>query len=301
VTGPAPEYARIDLSPAGFTLSLGTGDAGQGHATTFLQVLDAHLGLKPEGGVVVAGDTGRVARGTGTFGSRSAAAAGSALTIAALALRDKLVVEAADHLEAAVADIEFTRGAFRVVGTDRSVTTAELVRVRGLTLAEERFVGTAAPTFPNGCHVAEVEIDPETGALEIMRYLVVDDVGTALNPLLVKGQIQGGVVQGIGQVVMESIRYDAASGQLMTGSLMDYAVPRAGDVPALEVVMRPVPTAANILGVKGAGEAGTVGALPVIASAVADALSPLGIDHVDMPTTPARLWAIMEAAKNRRG
>lgn len=301
VTGPAPEYARIDVSPEGFILSLGTGDAGQGHATTFLQVLDTQLGLKPEGGVVVAGDTGRVARGTGTFGSRSAAAAGSALTIAALALRDKLIVEAAEHLEASAADIEFTRGAFRVVGTDRTVTTAALIRVRGLTLTEERFIGTAAPTFPNGCHVAEVEIDPETGALEIVRYLVVDDVGIALNPLLVKGQIHGGVVQGIGQVVMEAIRYDAASGQLTTGSLMDYAVPRAGDVPALEVVMRPVPTAANILGVKGAGEAGTVGALPVIASAVADALSPLGIDHVDMPITPARLWAVIEAAKNRRG
>lgn len=301
VTGPAPEYARIDLSPEGFTLSLGTGDAGQGHATTFLQVLETHLGLKPDDGAVIAGDTLQVARGTGTFGSRSAAAAGSALTIAALALREKLIFEATEHLEAAVADIEFVQGAFHVVGTDRMVTTADLVRARGLTLAEERFVGTAAPTFPNGCHIAEVEIDPETGALEIVRYLVVDDVGTALNPLLVKGQIHGGVVQGIGQVVMEAIRYGAASGQLITGSLMDYAVPRASDVPALEVVMRPVPTAANILGVKGAGEAGTVGALPVIASAVADALGPLGIDHVDMPTTPARLWAAIEATKNRRG
>lgn len=296
VTGPAPEFARIELAPSGMVLRLGTGDAGQGHATTFLQVLEAALGLAPGTVQVVAGDTGAVARGTGTFGSRSAAAASEALGAAAAALRARLRVEAAEHLEAALDDIVFEDGAFRVIGTDRAVGTADLVAARGLVMAEERFVATAAPTFPNGCHVAEVEIDQETGAVAVLRYTVVDDVGTVINPLLVAGQIHGGVVQGLGQALMERIRYDAETGQLLTASFMDYAMPRAADVPGIVVETMPVPTAANALGVKGAGEAGTVGALPAVISAVADALGPLGIRHVDMPATSEAIWRAIAAS-----
>ncbi|RYI97432.1 MAG: hypothetical protein EON47_19860 [Acetobacteraceae bacterium] len=232
-------------------------------------------------------------------------AAGGALSGAA----DRVIARgrrlAAHFLEAAEADIEFADGAFRIAGTDRGIGIEELARrsyVPGaLPMGED--LGLSAllinrpgdATFPNGCHIAEVEVDPETGETALLSYVVVDDVGTVINPLLVKGQIHGGIAQGLGQVFGEAIRYDAA-GQMLTASFMDYGMPRAGDFCGLTVLSNPVPTSTNPLGVKGAGEAGTVGALPALLGAVVDALRPHGITHLDLPASPARVWAAIQAA-----
>jgi carbon-monoxide dehydrogenase large subunit len=205
---------------------------------------------------------------------------------------------AADKLEAAVADIEFDAGLFRVAGTDRTLTLAAAAEAApsGLS-ADDQFKGEV-PTFPNGCHVCEVEIDRDTGQLAILRYTVVDDFGTVVNPLLLRGQVHGGIAQGIGQAAIERCVYDPDSGQLTSGSFMDYALPRAGDLPALDIDIRDdVPCKTNPLGIKGAGEAGAVGAPPAVVNAVVDALAELGIHHIDMPVTPEKLWrAIRDAA-----
>ena len=209
-------------------------------------------------------------------------------------------------LEAAEADLEFAEGAFKIAGTDRALPLAEIAAAawnpqnlpQGM---EPGLVAAAAfaarqQNFPNGAHVCELEIDPETGAVEILRYSVVDDVGTVMNPLLLEGQIQGGIAQGAGQILMEDIAFEPGSGQLLSGSFMDYAMPRADNLSAIHCESNPVPTRTNPLGVKGAGEAGAVGAMPAVANALADALSPLGIRHVAMPASPERLWrAIREA------
>lgn len=301
-TGPTPEFAAVTLSPRGCELRLGTGDTGQGHATAFAQIAAAALGLPMADIAVVAGDTDRVARGTGTFGSRSLGAAGSALSGACDDIVARALPHAARHLGVEAGALAFADGTFRQQGTNRAVTLATLVADEGLTLAAERFESTRGPSFPNGCHIAEVEIDPETGAVRLCRYLAAEDLGRIVNPLLADGQIHGGVAQGAGQVLMEAIRYDPDTGQLITGSLMDYALPRADDLPFVETLTAGVPTASNALGTKGAGEAGTVGALPAVTSAVADALSPLGIDHVDMPLTPFAIWqAIRDAGKATAG
>jgi carbon-monoxide dehydrogenase large subunit len=212
---------------------------------------------------------------------------------------------AAHFLEAAEADIEFSEGQFRIAGTDRGIGIEALARrsyIPGqLPMGEELGLSTLLitrpgdATFPNGCHIAEVEIDPETGEAQTVSYVVVDDVGTVINPLLLKGQIHGGIAQGLGQVFGEDIRYDS-NGQLLTASFMDYLMPRAADFPDMLVKSNPVPTKTNPLGVKGAGEAGTVGALPVLINAVVDALRPLGIRHIEMPATPERIWAAIQAA-----
>jgi carbon-monoxide dehydrogenase large subunit len=232
-------------------------------------------------------------------------AAGGALVGAAerIIARGKKI--AAHFLEAAEADIEFSEGQFRIAGTDRGIGIEALARrsyIPGqLPLQEE--LGLSAllirrpgdATFPNGCHIAEVEIDAETGEAQTVAYTVVDDVGTVINPLLLKGQIHGGIAQGLGQVFGEDIRYDA-NGQLLTASFMDYLMPRAADFPDMVVKSNPVPTNTNPLGVKGAGEAGTVGALPVLINAVVDALRPLGITHIEMPASPERIWAAIRKA-----
>ena len=294
---PMPEFARVELAPDGrVALHLGSSDSGQGHASSFRALVAARLGLPAEGIALIAGDTGLVPRGTGTFGSRTLAAAGTALwngldTVIA-GLRDT----AAGMLEVAPGDVAFAEGRYAVVGTDRSVTLAAVLREHGAPVTAEHFDAAAGATYPNGCHVCEVEIDPETGALGLMRYVVVDDVGRVVNPAIVKGQIMGGVVQGIGQALAEEIRHDPATGQLLSASFMDYAMPRAGDLPGLRVISHPVPTGQNPLGVKGAGEAGTVGALPAVISAVCDALRPCGVRHIDMPATPARIWSALRAA-----
>ncbi|MGE0746843.1 MAG: xanthine dehydrogenase family protein molybdopterin-binding subunit, partial [Rhodospirillales bacterium] len=252
-----------------------------------------------------------VAYGTGTFGSRSAIVGGSAAWAAANKIIDKGRRIAAHILEAADADIAFERGTFTVAGTDRKIGLTDVAKAayrpgalpKGMEpgLFETGVWEPESQTFPNGCHVCEVEIDPDTGRLEIVRYVVVDDVGTVINELTLEGQVHGGVVQGVGQALMECITYDRASGQLVTGSFMDYAMPRADDMCTIEVESHPVPTRTNPLGVKGAGEAGTVGALPVVISAVLDAVAPLGVKELEMPLTPETLWrAVAAASRNER-
>lgn len=300
---PLPEFASIMLAAAGgralATLNIGSGDAGQGHATAFRQMIGTLLGWDAET-ALIAGDTDAVPKGTGTFGSRTMGAVGAALKSCADVIMEKARVDAADILEAAEADLVFEEGAFRVAGTDLSLTLATLIEDHGKTYDAEAFVPTEAPTFPNGAHVAEVEVDPETGVLSLMRYSVVDDVGQVVNPLTLKGQIHGGVVQGLAQAFMERLVYDPDTANLVTGSFMDYAMMRASDAVSMAVEPISVATAANPLGIKGAGEAGVVGALAAGVSAVCDALSPLGIDHLDMPTTPDRIWQVITAAHNRR-
>jgi carbon-monoxide dehydrogenase large subunit len=280
---------------------------GQAHETTFKQILHDRLGLDPGAIRYLQGDTDKVAFSVGSFGSRSAAIAGSALVVVA----DKLIAKgkriAAHLLEAAEADIEFAAGRFTVAGTDRSL---DLRAVAKAAFAPDRLPagvepgffenGTFSPeaiTYPNGCHVCEVEIDPETGATAIVGYTVVDDVGTVVNPLTLKGQIHGGVVQGAGQALMEQVVYDPASGQLLSASFMDYCMPRADDFCAIEVKSNPAPTPLNPLGIKGAGEAGAVGALPAVMNAVIDALAQGGVTSLDMPASCERVWRALNAGR----
>jgi len=305
--GPQPEFAEIRFSPSGtVTIFMGTKNQGQGHETTFKQILHERLGLDPADVRYIDGDTDRVAFGMGSMGSRSTVIGGTALWMAA----DKIIAKgrrvAAKMLEAAEADITFANGAFSVVGTDRALPLKDVARAafqpaslpKGV---EPGFFETAtfsppSDTWPNGCHVCEVEIDPETGAVAIVGYVIADDVGTVINPLTLKGQIHGGVAQGVGQALMEEIVYDADSGQLLTGSFMDYAMPRADTLPDIAVESHPVPTKLNPLGAKGAGEAGTVGALPVVMNAVLDALAPVGVRQLDMPATSLRVWRAIRDA-----
>ena len=305
---PQPEFAEIRFDASGgATVLMGTKSQGQGHETTFKQVLHERLGLEPDAVRYIDGDTDRVAFGTGTMGSRSTVVGGSALWLAA----DKVIAKgkkiAAHLLEAAEADLEFAEGRFRVAGTDRAVTITQVARAAfqpaqlppGLEPGLYE-TGTFVPkqdTWPNGCHVCEVEIDPDTGAVQVVDYVVVDDVGTVVNPLTLEGQIHGGVAQGAGQALMEQVVYDPESGQLLTASFMDYAMPRADTLPELVVGSNPVPTGLNPLGAKGAGEAGTVGALPAVLNAVMDALAPLGVRHLDMPATPERVWRAIQEAR----
>jgi carbon-monoxide dehydrogenase large subunit len=305
---PQPEFAEIRFDPSGsVTILMGTKSQGQGHETTFKQVLHERLGLDPGAVRYIDGDTDRVAFGTGTMGSRSTVVGGSALWLAA----DKVIAKgkriAAHLLEAAEADIVFGDGQFRVTGTDRAVTITEVARAAFQPAQLPPGVepglyetGTFVPkqdTWPNGCHVSEVEIDPDTGAVTLVGYVVVDDVGTVVNPLTLAGQIHGGVAQGAGQALMEQVVYDRESGQLLTASFMEYAMPRADTLPDMVIGSNPVPTELNPLGAKGAGEAGTVGALPAVMNAVMDALAPVGVRHLDMPATPERVWRAIQDAK----
>ncbi len=242
------------------------------------------------------GDTGEVPKGTGTFGSRSAASVGVSLARVVEDIVAQARPDAADELEAAEADIGFKDGHFVIVGTDRGIGIQELAQKRKRRYAAEAFEAPDNCSFPNGCHLCEVEVDPETGAVELKSYLVVDDVGRVINPLLMAGQIQGGVAQGLGQALLEQLRYEPGSGQLLTASFMDYAMPRASDLPALKVLSHPVPTPTNPLGVKGAGEAGVVGSLPAVISAVTDALAERGVTHIDMPATPERIWRALQGS-----
>jgi aerobic carbon-monoxide dehydrogenase large subunit len=306
---PGFEYAELRFESNGkATVLMGSKNQGQGHETTFMQVLGSKLGLAPQDIHYVDGDTDRVAFGVGTFGSRTAATGGSALAIAAGKVVDKGKLIAAHLLEAAPADISFAKGRFVVEGTDRGVSLKEVAAAAftpgKLPMSIEPGLfesGIFAPednTYPYGTHVCEVEIDPETGAVRIVRYVVSDDVGTVINPLLVKGQIHGGVGQGAGQVLLERIVYDKESGQLMTATFMDYAMPRADDFCEIEIKSLSVPTQRNPLGVKGAGEAGAVGALPALMNAIVDALAPLGVKEFEMPATPDRVWRAIRLAKH---
>ncbi len=288
---PTGECAEMQFDSEGrLTVSIGSGDSGQGHRTTFGQIAGGLLGIDPDRIRVLTGDTDLVKDGFGSVGSRTVMAVGTAVDSVARMVIEQGRAIAGAALEADVGDIEFRQGAFWVAGTDRHVTLSELAARNPDDLCARGAAPQDDTTYPNGCHICEVEIDPETGACTLDRYTVVDDVGTVINPLLMKGQIHGGLAQGIGQALMERIVHDDA-GQLVTGSFLDYAMPRAGDLPSFDIRSNPVPTSTNPLGAKGAGEAGTVGALPAVVSAVCDALRPCGVTHLDMPATPARIWA----------
>jgi aerobic carbon-monoxide dehydrogenase large subunit len=308
---PPDEFAELRFDPSGtLTILMGTQSSGQGHQTAYAQLAAERLGLDLGKIRVRQGDTDAIGFGRGTGGSRSLPVGGAALAAAA----DKLVAKgkriAAHLFEAAEADVDFADGVFRVAGTDRRLDIEAVARAAFNPItqppaiepgfAESGHFTPHTPTFPNGCHVCEVEIEPETGLVRIRRYLVVDDFGTVINPLLLKGQVQGGVGQGVGQAMLERCVYDAATGQLVTGSFADYCLPRADDLPAIGFAYNVVPCRTNPLGVKGAGEAGAIGAPPALVNAVVDALSPLGIEHLDMPLTPERVWLAIRAAEEKR-
>ena len=308
---PGKELGAVHFEPDGtVTIVTGTLDFGMGHATTYAQILTDLIGVPFDLIRMVEGDSDRMAFGGGSGGSRSVMFVGAALTESAAIIIERGKQIASHVLEASASDIEFKAGRFVIAGTDRSIALLELAaRLRGgLKLPEgapnsldvDHVVKDPVPSaFPNGCHVAEVEVDPETGAAQVIRYSAVNDLGTIVNPLLVEGQIQGGVVQGLGQVLLENAVYDS-DGQFVTGSFMDYAMPRAHDVPMINVLSHPVPTKSNPLGAKGCGEAGTSGGLPSVSNAVIDALSEYGIRHLEMPMTPARIWQAIQDAKARR-
>ncbi len=309
-TAANPDTAELRVNPDGsVSLFAGTTSMGQGNETAFVQIVSDGLGVPAERIQVFWGDSDLLGAGRGNGGSGALTVGGSAVVRATEKIVERGRRIAARMLEAAHEDVVLRDGTFTVSGTDKGVTWAAVARTayvpRQLPAGmEPGFSETAAftppaVTFPNGSHVCEVEIDPDTGVVRVVRYTVVDDVGRMVNPMLVKGQIHGGVVQGLGQGLFEAMVYDAATGQLHSGSFMDYAMPRADDVPGFEVDSHEVPTKINPLGAKGVGEAGTVGALPALLNAVNDALAPLGVRHLDMPVTPERVWRAIHDARPR--
>jgi carbon-monoxide dehydrogenase large subunit len=308
---PSKEMGGIRFEADGtVTIITGTLDYGQGHAAPFAQVLSDKLGIPFERIRLLQGDSDELLAGGGTGGSKSIMHSGTAIVEASAKVIDQGKQIASHLLEAAVADIEFARGRFVIAGTDRAIGIMELAdKLRsGLNLPEGvpstldiRHIsdGPGASTYPNGCHVCEVELDPDTGVIAVVKYSSVNDFGTVINPLIVEGQLHGGVIQGIGQALMEMTVYDE-DGQFLTGSFMDYALPRASDSPEVAVVDHPVPATTNVLGVKGCGEAGCAGSLTSVMNAIADALSEFGIPHMDMPATPYRVWRAIQDAKAAR-
>jgi carbon-monoxide dehydrogenase large subunit len=303
---PSGELGKITFAPDGsVTLTTGTLDYGQGHATPFAQLLTDRLGVPFDKIKLEQGDSDLVRFGNGTGGSRSITATGQAIVEASALVIEKGRKAAAHLLEAAEADIEFSGGRFTIAGTDRSIGIMEVAeRLRDGKLPEgvpnaldvDHATKDTPSTFPNGCHVAEVEVDPETGVIKIVRYAAVNDFGTVVNPMIVAGQLHGGIAQGIGQALMEEVNYDA-SGQPITGSFMDYALPRAEDIPSMEIGDHPSQAKTNLLGTKGCGEAGCAGSLVCIVNAVLDALSEYGIKQLNMPLTPEKIWRAIQDAK----
>jgi carbon-monoxide dehydrogenase large subunit len=309
---PSKEMGGIRFEADGtVTIITGTLDYGQGHAAPFAQVLTEKLGVPYDRIRLLQGDSDELLAGGGTGGSKSIMHSGTAIVEASAKVIEQGKQIASHILEASAADIEFTHGRFVIAGTDRSIAIMEMAdKLRaGLKLPEGapstldvRHVsdGPGASTYPNGCHVCEVELDPDTGVIEVVKYTSVNDFGTVINPLIVEGQLHGGVIQGIGQALMEMTAYDD-DGQLLTGSFMDYALPRASDSPEVAVVNHPVPATTNVLGVKGCGEAGCAGSLTSVMNAIADALSEFGIKHIDMPATPYRVWHAIDEARAAKG
>jgi carbon-monoxide dehydrogenase large subunit len=306
--GDGNEMGGVRFEPDGnVTIITGTLDYGQGHASPFAQVLSDRLGVPFEKIKLLQGDSDELVAGGGTGGSRSIMQSGGAIVAASDLVIERGKQLAAHFLEAAVADIEFAFGRFRIVGTDRSIgimDLAERMRFAGhlpddlpRTLDVSHVFKGVPSAFPNGCHIAEVELDPETGTVSIVSYVTVNDFGVLVNPMLVEGQAHGGIAQGVGQALSEMVCYDE-DGQLLTGSYMDYALPRASDLPTLGFTSHPVPARTNSLGVKGCGEAGCAGSLPAVMNAVVDALAEFGIMHIDMPATPHRIWQAIRAARN---
>ncbi len=305
------EAATIRINPTGsVTVLTGSHSHGQGHETTFAQVVADMLGIAMENVEVVHGDTGKIPFGMGTYGSRSLAVGGSAIVSATRKVIEKGRRIAAHLLEASAADVEFRSGRYVVRGTDRAKTFGEVAFVAYVPhnfpheteepgLEESAFYDPKNFTYPSGCHVCEVEIDPQTGVVSVVRFSASDDFGRIVNPMIVEGQVHGGLVQGIGQALHEQCLYDE-SGQLITGSYLDYGMPRADDVPSFQVMTECTPCTHNALGVKGCGEAGAIGAPPAVINAILDALAPLGVTDVPMPATPFAVWSAIQAAKNRK-
>ncbi len=296
------ERSEVSVDPSG-TVSVSTGSqsAGQGHETIFAAIAADRLGLAPGVIRIVQGDSDLVPPGGGTGGSNSVMVSGTTIAYATDRLIEKGRELAAAALEAASGDVEFTEGRFRVAGTDLSIGLFDLAaRASELGEAEGLSAGCdydgASGTYPNGCYIAEVEVDPETGHIRLTGFTAVDDIGVAMNGEASRGQIAGGIVQSIGQALLEHTAYDAASGQLLSGSLMDYALPRADDIPDISHALENIPTTANLFGAKGVGEIGALGALAPVVNAVLDALRPLGVEHIDMPLTPERVWQAIRSA-----
>jgi aerobic carbon-monoxide dehydrogenase large subunit len=305
------ESGAIRVNPTGgVTVLTGSHSHGQGHETTFAQLVSDYLGVPIESVEIVHGDTNKLPFGMGTYGSRSLAVGGSAIVKA----MDKIIAKgrkiAAHLLEASEADVEFKNGQFTVAGTDRSKAFGEIALTAYVPhnfpheeldpgLDESAFYDPKNFTFPSGAHIAEVEVDPDTGSIEIVKFTASDDFGRIINPMIVAGQVHGGLAQGIGQAVLEACVYDKQTGQLLTGSYNDYAMPRADDLPSFELSTHATLCTHNPLGVKGCGEAGAIGAPAAIANAVVDALKPLGVKHVEMPLTPQRLWQVIHQHQTR--
>jgi carbon-monoxide dehydrogenase large subunit len=302
------EAGTVRVNPTGsVTVLTGSHSHGQGHETTFAQLVTEALGVDFDAVEIVHGDTGKVPFGMGTYGSRSAAVGGVALVNALEKIRTKSKKIAAHLLEASVDDIEFKDGQLTVAGTDKAVAFGDVAMAAYVPhnypleelepgLEETAFYDPKNFTFPAGCHICEVEVDPDTGVVDVVSFTAADDFGRVINPMIVEGQVHGGVAQGIGQALYEQAVYDE-SGQLMSGSLMDYCLPKADNVPDFKVTTNVTPCTHNVLGVKGCGEAGAIGAPPAIINAVIDALSEYGVDDIAMPATPLRVWEAIQAAK----
>jgi len=306
-TGIFNDRMEIRFDPSGMcTVHAGTFSHGQGHETVYAQMVSGWLGIPIENVGFAQGDTDQVAAGRGTYASRSMMVGGSALRAAADEVIEKGKRWAAHFLEASAADITFADGKFTIAGTDKVMPLQKLAAMSfipvgipaelGVGLTGAGAFSANVPSFPNGCHICEVEIDPETGSVTLDRYTVVDDIGTVVNPLLAQGQIHGGVVQGAGQALCEDIVHDE-NGSFLTGSLMDYCVPRADLVPSINVDFSPVASKSNPLGVKGVGEGGTVAATPTVVNAILDALQPYGVGNIEMPATPQRIWAAIHSGR----
>jgi carbon-monoxide dehydrogenase large subunit len=301
------ERMELRFDPGGsVTIVAGTFSHGQGHATTFAQMVSDWLGVPFETIRFVQGDTDKVPFGRGTYAARSSMLGGCALRAAADVVIEKARHMAAALMEAAAEDVEFAEGAFRIAGTDRAMTMTDVAKAFyypmgitdkfGVGLEGSGTFTTEPPNHPNGCHICELEIDPQTGAVAIDRYTIVDDVGIVINPLICAGQVHGGLAQGIGQALLEHALYDRASGQFLSGSFMDYGMPRADMFPDFKTRFEEIPATTNPLGIKGIGEAGAIGAPATIVNAIIDALTPLGIAHIDMPATPGKIWESVQRA-----
>ena len=307
--GAAPFNERMDIRfDAGGTVTViaGTHSHGQGHATVYSQMVSEFLGVPYDSVTLLQGDSDKVAMGRGTVGSRSMTVGGSALRFAADEIIEKGKKIAGHLLEAGESDIEFEDGAFSVAGTDKSIDIVEVAKMSytpmmwpshlGMGLDGTGTFDPGTGNFPNGCQIAEVEVDPDTGKVSLVNMTIVGDVGNVINPLLLEGQIHGGITQGVGQALFENIVYENDSGQLLSASFQDYTMPRADDVPLFNASSHPVPTGTNPLGVKGAGETGTVGAPPAVVNAIVDALSSAGVTDIEMPATPERVWRALQDA-----
>jgi carbon-monoxide dehydrogenase large subunit len=303
------EVGEVRVHPTGsVTVFTGSHSHGQGHETTFAQVVAARLGISPDQVDIVHGDTGRVPFGMGTYGSRSISVGGAAIMRALDKIEAKAKKIAAHLLEASDADIDFAGGEFTVKGTDKKIPFAQIALTAYVPhnypldklepgLNETAFYDPTNFTFPAGTYICEVEIDPSTGEVRVDRFTAVDDFGTIINPLIVEGQVHGGLAQGIGQALLEQCVYDRETGQLLTGSFQDYAMPRADDFPDFKIGHVCTPSTVNPLGTKGCGEAGAIGSPPAVMNAVLDALAPLGVRDLDMPATPSRVWQAIQSAR----